>query len=424
MSGKVHIPDKIGKALAEYSLEILSASALPDIACDLLERLDAPSLRILAGEPSDGCLDPKDAHRLLSRVYEELGLSPPSRVEAISQIALYWINKCIDGEVGKVKVVEELANLAMLPDTPAWLKPFITLSSELDDIRQRQLLGTDHPLTKLTEAMLPIADAKSAWGDRATQALNSAFVYCSTLDVELAAYPANRNIFPVVNAAEFRQFLAGSKPATSRDIFDSTDSILTSLQTLAQRLFPRETMNMSAVISDDRGRPGRLYLLKYSEGSESDPSDKLHGRLTLCRSDQVLVSPIGAEESERELTAGQGTVIDPKGRSFLVTLCNSTLHWELVVFVQNVYPSDATVQEIALTGAHLTLQIAASSGAPDLALVYDFALTPTGLLLDLTCLNQGNLEDRNLFRRPITKLDLTVLTTMASDLLKWANNYT
>lgn len=124
-------------AAAYWSLGMLTSNKLPEIAtAALLEGLDSPSLRILAGE-----YDPimAEVGPLFERALRELGVLVPEPFEAGMRVAGYIGQRIISGEVSPYEGAREIwrmYNHVEAVDEHGIFKPllkFIGAASEYED---------------------------------------------------------------------------------------------------------------------------------------------------------------------------------------------------------------------------------------------------------------------------------------------------
>ncbi|HSF10538.1 MAG TPA: hypothetical protein VLA60_14100 [Nitrospirales bacterium] len=120
-------------AAASLVLGLLNGKNLPDIATEaLVEGEDSYSLRILAGllEPSSS-----EGQMLLEKVFLELAIPKPNRIEAALHLSKEVAGKILEGQLSPyhgAKKIDEISLLVPLEDILP-LHPFINWSSEWEE---------------------------------------------------------------------------------------------------------------------------------------------------------------------------------------------------------------------------------------------------------------------------------------------------
>jgi len=128
MKGKI-----LRLAAAKLVLGLLKGKILPDIATEALEEgEDSPSLRILAGllEPSSD-----EGPILLEKVFQELEIPQPNRIEAAFQLSKDIAEKILEGQLSPyqgTKKIDEISLLVPIEDLLP-LHPFKYWVSEWEE---------------------------------------------------------------------------------------------------------------------------------------------------------------------------------------------------------------------------------------------------------------------------------------------------
>ena len=113
------------EALAADTLGLLLPEALPRIATDaLVAGAESTSLAALAGE-SPRASSADDLHALFNKALEELRITRPSPIDAVSQLIRYYARRVVSRELpperGVDAVARTLRELRSVPDPAATL---------------------------------------------------------------------------------------------------------------------------------------------------------------------------------------------------------------------------------------------------------------------------------------------------------------
>jgi len=122
-------------AASFWALQLLRSEELPGIAVDALEAgVDAPALRILAGERSR---EARELDPLFEKVLEELKFEVPTRQVAMMTAAKHYAGKIVSGDWSPYQGTSAICNLCWHEDAPRALTVFVGLLSEYGDFEYR-----------------------------------------------------------------------------------------------------------------------------------------------------------------------------------------------------------------------------------------------------------------------------------------------